>query len=599
MSMTVGDFLVERLYEWGVRCIYGYPGDGINGVFGALNRANGKIRFIQARHEEMAAFMACAHAKFTGELGVCIATSGPGASHLVTGLYDARMDHMPVLAISGQQARAALGGHYQQELDLVSLFKDVAGAFVQQASTPSQVRHLLDRAVRTAVGERRVTALILPNDLQDMEYTPPPRKHGTIHSGVGYRKPRVVPYEEDLRQAAEVLNAGKKVAILVGAGALQATDEVIAIAEKLGAGVAKALLGKAAVPDDLPWVTGSIGLLGTEPSDNLMAGCDTLLMIGSGFPYAEFLPPEGQARGVQIDIQPDMLSLRYPMEVNLQGDCADTLRALLPLIEEKTDRGWRKKIEHWRADWDKTLEKRALVSAKPINPQRVTFELSPRLPDRAIITCDSGSCANWFARDIQIRRGMMCSLSGGLASMGAAVPYAIAAKFCHPQRPVIALVGDGAMQMNNMAELITVAKYWRTWANGTWICAVFNNQDLNQVTWEQRVMEGDPKFEASQDIPDVPYHLFAESIGLKGILVEQEDQVAAAWEEALAAERPVLIEFRTDPDVPPLPPHIKLEQAKKFASALLQGDPNERGIVVETAKQVLGALLPSHRHDKE
>ena len=599
MSMTVGDFLVERLYEWGVRRIYGYPGDGINGVFGALNRAKGKIRFIQARHEEMAAFMACAHAKFTGELGVCIATSGPGASHLITGLYDARMDHMPVLAISGQQARNALGGHYQQELDLVSLFKDVAGAFVEQASAPAQVRHLLDRAVRTAVGERRVTALILPNDLQDLEYTPPPHKHGTLHSGVGYRKPKVVPYEEDLRRAADVLNAGKKVAILVGAGALHATDEVIAIAEKLGAGVAKALLGKAVVPDELPWVTGSIGLLGTEPSDNLMAGCDTLLMIGSGFPYAEFLPGEGQARGVQIDLQPDMLSLRYPMEVNLQGDSADTLRALLPFIEEKTDRAWRKKIEGWRADWDKTLEKRALVSAKPINPQRVTYELSPRLPDRAIITSDSGSCANWYARDVQIRRGMMCSLSGGLASMGAAVPYAIAAKFCHPDRPVIALVGDGAMQMNNMAELITVAKYWRTWTNTTWICAVFNNQDLNQVTWEQRVMEGDPKFEASQDIPDVPYHLFAESIGLKGILVDQESDVAGAWEQAFAAERPVLIEFRTDPDVPPLPPHIKLEQAKKFASTLLHGDPNEGGIVVETAKQVLGALLPGHRKDKE
>jgi pyruvate dehydrogenase (quinone) len=599
MSMTVGDFLVERLYEWGVRRIYGYPGDGINGVFGALNRAKGKIRFIQARHEEMAAFMACAHAKFTGELGVCIATSGPGASHLVTGLYDARMDHMPVLAISGQQARNALGGHYQQELDLVSLFKDVAGAFVQQASAPAQVRHLLDRAVRTAVGERRVTALILPNDLQDLEYTPPPHKHGTLHSGVGYRKPKVVPYEEDLRRAADVLNAGKKVAILVGAGALHATDEVIAIADKLGAGVAKALLGKAVVPDELPWVTGSIGLLGTEPSDNLMAGCDTLLMIGSGFPYAEFLPGEGQARGVQIDLQPDMLSLRYPMEVNLQGDSADTLRALLPLIEEKTDRAWRRKIEGWRADWDKTLEKRALVSAKPINPQRVTYELSPRLPDRAIITSDSGSCANWYARDIQIRRGMMCSLSGGLASMGAAVPYAIAAKFCHPDRPVIALVGDGAMQMNNMAELITVAKYWRTWTDSTWICAVFNNRDLNQVTWEQRVMEGDPKFKASQDIPDVPYHLFAESIGLKGILVDQETDVAGAWEQAFAAERPVLIEFRTDPDVPPLPPHIKLEQAKKFASTLLRGDPNEGGIVVETAKQVLGALLPGHRKDKE
>lgn len=599
MSMTVGDFLVERLYEWGVRRIYGYPGDGINGVFGALNRAKGKIRFIQARHEEMAAFMACAHAKFTGELGVCIATSGPGASHLVTGLYDARMDHMPVLAISGQQARNALGGHYQQELDLVSLFKDVAGAFVQQASAPAQVRHLLDRAVRTAVGERRVTALILPNDLQDLEYTPPPHKHGTLHSGVGYRKPKVVPYEEDLRRAADVLNAGKKVAILVGAGALHATDEVIAIADKLGAGVAKALLGKAVVPDELLWVTGSIGLLGTEPSDNLMAGCDTLLMIGSGFPYAEFLPGEGQARGVQIDLQPDMLSLRYPMEVNLQGDSADTLRALLPLIEEKTDRAWREKIEGWRADWDKTLEKRALVSAKPINPQRVTYELSPRLPDRAIITSDSGSCANWYARDVQIRRSMMCSLSGGLASMGAAVPYAIAAKFCHPDRPVIALVGDGAMQMNNMAELITVAKYWRTWTDSTWICAVFNNRDLNQVTWEQRVMEGDPKFEASQDIPDVPYHLFAESIGLKGILVDRESDVAGAWEQAFAAERPVLIEFRTDPDVPPLPPHIKLEQAKKFASTLLRGDPNEGGIVVETAKQVLGALLPGHRKDKE
>ncbi|CAH0300626.1 thiamine pyrophosphate-requiring protein [Pseudomonas brassicacearum] len=599
MSMTVGDFLVQRLYEWGVRRIYGYPGDGINGVFGALNRAQGKIRFIQARHEEMAAFMACAHAKFTGELGVCIATSGPGASHLVTGLYDARMDHMPVLAISGQQARAALGGHYQQELDLVSLFKDVAGAFVQQASVPAQVRHLLDRAVRTAVGERRVTALILPNDLQDMEYTAPRHKHGTVHSGVGYRKPSVVPYEEDLRKAADVLNAGKKVAILVGAGALHATDEVIAIAEKLGAGVAKALLGKAAVPDDLPWVTGTIGLLGTEPSDNLMAGCDTLLMIGSGFPYAEFLPPEGQARGVQIDIQADMLSLRYPMEVSLHGDSVDTLRALLPLIEEKPDRAWRKKIEQWRERWERTLEKRARVSAKPINPQRVTFELSPRLPEDAIITCDSGSCANWFARDIKIRRGMMCSLSGGLASMGAAVPYAIAAKFCHPQRPVIALVGDGAMQMNNMAELITVAKYWRTWANGKWICAVFNNRDLNQVTWEQRVMEGDPKFAASQDIPDVPYHLFAESIGLKGILVLHEDDVATAWETALAADRPVLIEFRTDPDVPPLPPHIKLEQAKKFASTLLQGDPNERGIVVETAKQVLSSLLPGSRTDKE
>lgn len=598
MAMTVGDYLIERLYQWGVRRIYGYPGDGINGVFGALNRANGKIRFIQARHEEMAAFMASADAKFNGGLGVCIATSGPGAAHLLTGLYDARMDHMPVLAIAGQQSRTAMGAHYQQEVDLASMFKDVAGAFVQQAAAPAQVRHLIDRAIRTALGQRAVTAIILPNDLQEMEYSEPPRAHGAVHSGIGFSQPKVVPYEADLQRAAEVLNAGEKVAILVGAGALNATDEVIAVAEKLGAGVAKALLGKAAVPDDLLWVTGSIGLLGTEPSYKLMTECDTLLMIGSGFPYSEFLPEEGQARGVQIDLKADMLSIRYPMEVNLQGDSAETLRALLPLLQEKTERTWRGEIEKWRADWDETLEKRALVTADPINPQRVAFELSPRLPDAAIVTSDSGSCANWYARDVKLRRGMMGSLSGGLASMGAAVPYAIAAKFCHPERSVIAMVGDGAMQMNNMAELITVAKYWKEWQNPQWICCVFNNEDLNQVTWEQRAMEGDPKFEASQNIPNVPYHRFAESIGLKGIYVDREDQVAAAWDQAFAADRPVLIEFKTDPDVPPLPPHIKLEQAKKFATTLLHGDPNQGGIIKQSVKQVMSKVMPGPDKDK-
>ena len=551
MAQTVGDFFIERLHQWGIRRIYGYPGDGINGVFGALQRAKGKIEFIQCRHEEMAAFMASAHAKFTGELGVCIATSGPGAAHLITGLYDARLDHMPVLAIVGQQARMALGGHYQQEVDLPATFKDVAGAFVHTVEVPAQVRHLTDRAVRIAIADHRVTALIFPNDLQDLPYQPPPRAHGTLHSGIGYDAPKTVPYERELRRAADVLNAGKKVAILVGAGALHATDDVIAVADKLGAGAAKALLGKAALPDDLPWVTGPIGLLGTEPSWKLMNECDTLLMIGSGFPYSEFLPAEGAARGVQIDIEPNMLSLRYPMEVNLVGDSAETLRALLPLLHDKTDRSWRGTVEGWVRDWWKTLEARAKEPAKPINPQRVTWELSPRLPERAIITSDSGSCANWFARDLKIRRGMMCSLSGGLASMGAAVPYAIAAKFAYPERPVFALVGDGAMQMNNMAELITVAKYWRQWSSPRWICGVFNNEDLNQVTWEQRVMEGNPKFEASQDIPNVPYHKFAELIGLKGIYVDNPDRVAHAWEEALAADRPVVIEFKTDPEVPP------------------------------------------------
>ncbi|MFL5284414.1 MAG: thiamine pyrophosphate-requiring protein [Rhodopila sp.] len=596
MAKTVGDFVWERLYAWGVRRVFGYPGDGINGLLGALNRfGTDKIQFIQVRHEEMAAFMASAYAKFTGELGVCMATSGPGASHLITGLYDARLDHMPVLAIAGQQARTAIGGHYQQEVDLQSMFKDVAGAFVQQASAPAQVRHLVDRAVRIAKAERRVTALVFPNDLQEESYEDPPRKHGTVHSGVGYSDPRVVPTDTDLRRAADVLNSGSKVGILVGAGALHATDEVIAVANKLGAGVAKALLGKAALPDDLPWVTGSIGLLGTRPSWDMMMGCDTFLMIGSGFPYSEFLPKEGAARGVQIDLKPDMLSLRYPMEVNLTGDSRETLRALLPLLEEKTDRSWRQQIEKGVAAWWQEMESRAMHSADPVNPQRVTWELSPRLPERAIITSDSGSCANWYARDIRIRRGMMASLSGGLASMGAAVPYAIAAKFAHPDRPVVALVGDGAMQMNNMAELITVAKYWREWSNRTWVVCVFNNQDLNQVTWEQRVMAGDPKFNASQQIPDVPYHRFGELIGLRGIYVDNPDRLAGAWEEALSSDRPVVLEVKTDPNVPPLPPHITLAQAKAFASTLVKGDPEQGSVLVDTAKEVLSSVLPGHR----
>src|SRR6201996_652038 len=595
MTQTVGDFLVDRLPQWGVRILFGYPGDGINGVFGALNRANQKIDFVQARHEEMAAVMASAYAKFTGELGVCIATSGPGATHLVTGLYDARLDHVPVLAICGQQARNALGGHYQQEVDLASLLKDVAGAFVQQASSPAQVRHLVDRAIRIAIGERRVTAIILPNDLQELPYEEPPRAHGTLHSGVGFSLPRTVPYESDLQRAASVLNKGKKVAMLVGAGALGATDEVIAVADRLGAGVAKALLGKAVLPDDLPWFTGSIGLLGTEPSYKMMMECDTLLMVGSGFPYSEFLPKEGQARGVQIDLAPDMLSLRYPMEVNLVGDAGETLRALLPLLESKQDSAWRDGIERNVAQWWKTLEDRAMQPANPVNPQRVAWELSSRLPDRVILTSDSGSCANWYARDIKIRRGMMASLSGGLASMGAAVPYAIAAKFAHPDRPVIALVGDGAMQMNNMAELITVSKYWREWSNPHWVVCVFNNQDLNQVTWEQRVLEGDPKFNATQQIPDVPYHRFAELIGLRGIFVDSPERMGPAWDEALASDRPVVLEVKTDPDVPPLPPHITLAQAKAFTSTLVKGDPDEGNVLVNTAKQVLSSVLPGQR----
>jgi pyruvate dehydrogenase (quinone) len=592
MSPTVGDFLVQRLQQWGVRHIFGYPGDGINGVFGALNRADGKIKFIQARHEEMAAFMASAYAKFSGRLGVCIATSGPGASHLTTGLYDALMDHQPVLAIVGQQARDALGGQYQQELDLVSMFKDVAGAYVIQASSPAQVRHLVDRAARIALSQRTVTAIVLPNDLQDEAYEDPPRAHGTLRSGVGYTAPRIVPQDAELDRAAAILNAGKKIAMLIGAGALGASDEAIAVADRLGAGCAKALLGKAALPDDLPWVTGAIGLLGTEPSYKMMNECDTLLMVGSAFPYAEFLPREGKARGVQIDIDASMLSIRFPMEAGLVGDAAETLRALLPRLKQKPPDEWRKSIETNVRSWWKTLEERARQPAKPVNPQRVTWELSPLLPDRAIITSDSGSCANWYARDLRIRRGMKASLSGGLASMGAAVPYAIAAKYAQPDRPVIALVGDGAMQMNNMAELITVAKYWRDWPDHRWIVCVFNNEDLNQVTWEQRIINGDPKFEASQRIPNVSYSRFAEMIGLRGIYVDDPEMLRSAWQQALASDTPVVLEVKTDPEVPPLPPHVTLQQAKNFSIALAKGDPDEVGVIRGTARQVLETILP-------
>jgi pyruvate dehydrogenase (quinone) len=594
MSKTVGDFFVERLYEWGVRTIFGYPGDGINGVLGALDRAGGKIQFIQVRHEEMAAFMASAHAKFTGEPGVCLSTGGPGATHMVTGLYDAKMDHVPVLAICGQAPTTSRGAHYQQELNLERLFQDVAD-YVYEASQPSQVRHLLDRAMRTALGRKGVSVIVLPNDLQEKPYEDPPRKHGNIFSGIGYTKPRVVPYEADLQRAADVLNAGSKVAILVGAGALGATDEVIAVAERLQAGAAKALLGKAALPDHLGWVTGSIGILGTKASWEMMSDCDTLLMIGTGFPYAEFLPKEGKARAVQIDIDPTMLSIRFPAEVNLHGDSAETLRLLLPLLKEQTDTDWRAKIEKAVRDSYKLLEERALAPANPINPQRVCHELSPLLARDAIVTSDSGSCANWYARDLKVQRGQMYSLSGGLASMGAAVPYAIAAKFAHPDRPVIALVGDGAMQMSNMAELITVSKYWKRWKDPRWIVCVFNNEDLNQVTWEQRVMEGNPKFEATQQIPDVPYHRFGELIGLKGIFCNDPDQVGEAWREALASDRPVVLEFKTDPEVPPLPSHITLEEAKQFMTTIAKGDPSEGSMLAGVARQVLSAILPGDK----
>jgi pyruvate dehydrogenase (quinone) len=590
MADTVGGFVLARLAEWGVRRIYGYPGDGINGVLLELPN-HPELEFVQVRHEEMSAFMACAHAKFTGEVGVCLATSGPGAIHLLNGLYDAKLDRQPVVAVVGQQARTALGSVYQQEVDLPTLFKDVA-EFAELATHPAQVRHLVDRAVRIALSERGVSVVILPNDLQSEQYEEPPREHGAVFSAPGWSRPRVVPHDEDLRRAADVLNAGEKVAMLVGQGALDATDEVVEVAEALGAGVAKALLGKAAVPDDLPFVTGAIGLLGTKPSWDLMMGCDTLLVVGSSFPYSEFLPPEGQARGVQIDIDGRVVGLRYPMEVNLVGDSAETLRALLPFLERKRDRSWREQVERGVEEWWRVLEGRAMNDADPLNPQRVFWELSARLPDGCILCGDSGSGTNWFARDLRLRRGMMASGSSTLASMGSAVPYAIAAKFAHPHRVAIALAGDGAMQMNGLAELITVAKYWRRWSDPRLVVLVLNNRDLNQVTWEHRAMEGSPKLEASQDLPDVPYAGFAESIGLRGRRVDSPDEIGAAWDEALATDRPFVLDAVVDPDVPPLPPHITFAEAKAMTAALLKGDRDLRGVLRQTFLDKVKEYVP-------
>lgn len=590
MSQTVSDFVVRRMAQWGVRRVFAYPGDGINGLVGAFGRSGCEIEFIQPRHEELAAFMACAHAKFSGEVGVCIATSGPGAIHLLNGLYDAKMDHQPVVAIVGQQDRMAIGSNYQQEVDLTTLFKDVAGEYVQTASAPPQVRHLVDRAFRIALAERTVTCVILPKDVQEMDYEDPPRVHGSVHSSAGYRPPRVVPREQDLRAAAEVLNAGKRVAMLVGAGALRASDEVARIAELLGAGVAKALLGRTVLPDTVSYVTGAIGLLGTKPSWDLMNECDTLLMVGTSFPYSEFLPKEGQARAVQIDVDGRMLGIRYPTEVPLVGDSRETLRQLVPMIEQKANTSWRQRLEAEVADWWRLLDERAHTAAKPLNPQLVFFSLSPRLPDEAIVTSDSGSSANWWARDLKMRRGMKASLSGNLATMGCGMPYAVAAKFAHPDRPVIACVGDGAMQMNGINSLITVAKYWKKWRDPRFVVLVLNNHDLNQVTWEMRVMSGDPKFPASQDLPDFPFARYAELLGLKGIKVARAEDVDAAWDEAFASTCPIVYEAVTDPDVPPLPPHIRLKQAKGFASSLIKGDPNELGVVRQSLREMFPSL---------
>jgi pyruvate dehydrogenase (quinone) len=595
-QMTASGFLLQRLVEWGVKRIYGYPGDGINGLLGALEEFKDKLEFVQVRHEEMAAFMACAHAKFTAEVGVCMATSGPGAIHLLNGLYDAKNDHVPVVAIVGQAATTALGGSYQQEVDLQTLFRDVSEYDATIMSTTA-TRHVVDRAFRTAAGMRGVATIIFPKDLQEETYEPPPEKHNTVHSGVGYSRPVIFPQEHDLRRAAEILNGAEKVAMLVGAGAKHAFNEIVAVADKLQACCAKALLGKDVLPDDLPWVTGTIGLLGTRPSSDIMRECDALLMIGTSFPYAEFLPKDGSARAVQIDIDPRNLGLRYPAEVNLEGDAAPTLKALLPHLESKEDGAWRESIKKNKEDWYGIEERRAHITADPINPMLLFYSLNQRIPSNAIVTGDAGTPTNWMARFVMVRRGMKMSLSGSLATMGSAVPYAIAAKFAFPDRPVISLSGDGAMQMNGINELITVYHYWKRWSDPRIIFFVLNNTDLNQVTWEQRILAGAPRNMQTQPLPDFPYAAFGESLGFMGIRVNRPEQIDEAWERALGANRPVVFEALANEDIATLPPHITREQAMHFLRAVPK-DPDAAGVIKESLKQVLTGILPGGKRQQ-
>ena len=593
-GQKLSDYLLERLRAWGVDKVFAYPGDGINGLLAAWGRAGDEPMFVQARHEEMAAFEAVGYAKFTGKVGVCAATSGPGAIHLLNGLYDAKLDHVPVVAIVGQTNRSAMGGSYQQEVDLISLYKDVASEYVQMVTVPEQLPNVLDRAVRVAQAERAPTALIIPADVQELEYAAPEHAFKMVPSSLGTDWPTPVPDHDAVGRAADVLNAGTKVAILAGQGARGARAELEQVAEVLGAGVAKALLGKDVLPDDLPYVTGAIGLLGTRPSYELMRECDTLLTVGSSFPYTQFLPDFGQARAVQIDIDGRYAGMRYPYEVNLVGDAAATLRALLPRLRRRDDRSWRESVEANVARWWEVMTAEAMVDADPVNPLRLFHELSGRLPDDAIVTADSGSSANWYARQLKFRGGMRGSLSGNLATMGPGVPYGIGAKFGHPDRPVTVFAGDGAMQMNGLAELITIKHYWEQWADPRLIVAVLHNDDLNQVTWEMRAMEGAPKFTESQRLPDVDYAAFAASLGLEAIAVDKPGDIGPAWDRALAADRPAVLDVRTDPDVPPIPPHATFEQAKDAAEAMIKGDEDRRGVIVEGVKTKVQEFLP-HR----
>jgi pyruvate dehydrogenase (quinone) len=563
----VADLVVERLRAWGVQRVFGHSGDGINTVLGAVRRAGGRPAFVQARHEENAALMAVGHAKYTGSVGVVLSTQGPGAIHLLNGLYDAKLDHVPVVAVVGQQERTVLGSAYQQGVDLQTLFSD-ATQYVQTVLAAEHALMVIDRAFRSALATRQPCAVVLPHDVQKLPAPEPmPQQHGVVISAPEWRRPRVRPQEEDLQEAADALNSGRKVALLVGQGARHAGPQVQAVADRLGAGVTTSLLGKPWVDERLPTSAGVMGHLGTSASAFLMSSCDTLLIVGSNDPWTEFYPPPGHVRAVQIDLDSRNLGNRYPVDVGLPGDAAETLDALLPLLEPRADEGWRGEVVDAVAGWRALAGQRAALPAEPLNPELVVRELSPRLPADAQVSVDVGSVTYWYARHLTLPPGVQAHLSSTLASMGSALPYGIAAKLATPDRPVVALAGDGAMQMNGIAELITVAALWRDWPDPRFVVCVLHNQDLAEVTWEMREMEGDPRFDASQRLPTFPYAGYADLLGLRGIRVDDPAGVGAAWDAALSADRPVVLEAVVDAEVPLLPPfpagEQKLEQMRE------------------------------------
>jgi pyruvate dehydrogenase (quinone) len=587
---TVSEFIIERIREWGVSRVFGFPGDGIGEFDGALGQAERDkkgLRYVRPTHEEICALMATAHAKFTGEVGVCIATSSPGAFHMINGLYDAKMDNQPVVAIVGQQGLNSFGTFNQQESNLERALSDVA-VYVQTVVSPEQAQAVVDTAFRLARTRLGPAVIILPHDVQGLKMEAPAAAMWVSRSSAVAPSTAIVPPSTELAKAAEIINAGSKVTLLVGAGANGATDEVLELARISGAGIVTALRGKQVVPSDIPYHTQQVGLLGSLPSMHQMAGCDTLVMLGTNYPYGQFLPKTGQARAIQIDLKPEQLGLRYPTELNLWGDVRATLAALIPLLDIKKDLSWQNGIADEMASWEVEMEEQAMLDYDDgANPRRVYHELNKRLPEHAIVTADAGTTADWYGHHIRLRRGMLGDLSGRLASMMASMPYAIAAKFAYPDRPVICTIGDGAFQMLGMNELITVKKYLAEWENPQLIVLVMHNNDLTQVSWEMRTEDGNPVWRTAQDVESVDYAGWAELLGFTGIRINADDEIEQAWDTAFANQGVTLIDAYVSRNVPPLPPHITKEYARQMGIALLKGDPFELEVIKDSAKSLI------------